>query len=52
LETVRTIIHRILVEEYPFRTATADLDIDNVDGIRIGTVAGQFLAELNARQDD
>ncbi|NHX37520.1 MULTISPECIES: hypothetical protein [Halolamina] len=51
-ETVRTIIHRILVEEYPFRTATADLDVDNVDGVRIGTAAGQFLAELNARQDD
>lgn len=51
-ETVRTIIHRILVEEYPFRTATADLDVDNVDGVRIGTAAGQFLAELNARQDE
>jgi len=51
-ETVRTIIHRILAEEYPFRTATADLDVDNVDGVRIGTAAGQFLAELNARQDD
>jgi hypothetical protein len=51
-ETIRTVIHRILVEEYPFRTATADLDVDNVDGVRIGTAAGQFLAELNARQDD
>ena len=51
-EAIRTIIHRILVEEYPFRTATADLDVDNVDGVRIGTAAGQFLAELNARQDD
>jgi len=51
-ETVRTVIHRILVEEYPFRTATADLDVDNIDGVRIGTAAGQFLAELNARQDD
>ena len=51
-ETIRTVIHRILVEEYPFRTATADLDADNVDGVRIGTAAGQFLAELNARQDD
>jgi len=50
-ETIRTVIHRILVEEYPFRTATADLDVDNVDGVRIGTAAGQFLAELNARQD-
>jgi len=51
-ETVRTIIQRVLVDAYPFRTATADLDVDNVDGIRIGTAAGQFLAELNARQDD
>lgn len=51
-ETVQTIIHRILVEEYPFRTATASIDVDNVDGVRIGTTAGQFLAELNARQDD
>ncbi|WP_248898409.1 hypothetical protein [Haloplanus halobius] len=51
-ETIRTVIHRILVEEYPFRTATADLDVDNVDCVRIGTAAGQFLAGLNARQDD
>ena len=51
-ETVRTIIQRVLVDAYPFRTATADLDVDNVDGVRIGTAAGQFLAELNARQDD
>jgi len=51
-ETIRTIIHRILVEEYPFRTATADLDVDNIDGIRIGTTAVQVLEELNPRQDD
>ena len=51
-ETIRTVIYRVLVEEYPFRTVTADLDIDNIDGVRIGTAAGQFLAELNARQDD
>jgi len=51
-ETVRTVIHRVLVEEYPFRTATAGIDVDNVDGVRIGTTAGQFLAELNARHDD
>ena len=51
-EAIRTIIHRILVEEYPFRTATADLEVDDVDGVRIGTTTGQFLAELNARQDD
>ncbi|WP_353635412.1 hypothetical protein ABSL23_16210 (plasmid) [Halobacterium sp. NMX12-1] len=51
-ETVRAVIQRVLVDAYPFRTATADLDVDNVDGVRIGTAAGQFLAELNARQDD
>ncbi|MFC7326040.1 hypothetical protein ACFQMF_15895 [Halorubrum rutilum] len=51
-ETIRTVIHRILVEEYPFRTATVDLDVDTIDGVRIGTAAGQFLVELNARQDD
>ncbi|WP_225335959.1 hypothetical protein [Halomicrobium urmianum] len=51
-ETVRTIIQRVLVDDYPFRTATADLDVDTIDGVRIGTTAGQFLAELNAAQDD
>jgi ABC-type Fe3+-citrate transport system substrate-binding protein len=51
-ETVRTIIHRILVEEYPFRTATADLDVDNIDGVRIGTTATRVLEQLNAQQDD
>ena len=50
-ETVRTVIERVLVDGYPFRTATADLDVDNIDGVRIGTTAGQFLAELNARDD-
>lgn len=49
-ETVRTIIHRILVEHYPFRTATVDLDMRNIDGVRIGTTAGWFLRELNAEQ--
>jgi ABC-type Fe3+-citrate transport system substrate-binding protein len=51
-ETVRTVTHRILVEEYPFRTATADLNVDNIDGVRIGTMAVQVLEELNVRQDD
>ena len=46
-ETVRTVIHRVLVEHYPFRTATVDLDMRNIDGIRIGTTAGWFLRELN-----
>jgi hypothetical protein len=49
-ETVRTVIHRVLVEHYPFRTATVDLDMRNIDGIRIGTTAGWFLRELNAEQ--
>lgn len=49
-ETVRTVIHRILVEQYPFRTATVDLDMRNIDGVRIGTTAGWFLRELNAEQ--
>jgi hypothetical protein len=47
--TVQTIIHRVLVENYPYRTATVNLDVDNVDGIRIGTAASQYLTELNAR---
>lgn len=50
-EPVRTVIHRILVEGYPFRTATTDLDMSNVDGVRIGTIAGQFLDQLNAQHD-
>ena len=49
-ETVRTVIHRVLVEHYPFRTATVDLDMRNIDGVRIGTTAGWFLRELNAEQ--
>jgi len=48
---VRTVIQRILVDHYPFRTATRDLEMHNVDGIRIGTAAGQFLTELNAQDD-
>lgn len=50
-EAVRTVIHRILVEHYPFRTATVDLDMRNFDGVRIGTTAGWFLRELNTEQD-
>ncbi|WP_054582710.1 hypothetical protein [Halolamina pelagica] len=48
---VRTVIHRVLVEHDPFRTATVGLDMQNMDGIRIGTTAGRFLRELNAVQD-
>jgi len=51
-ETVRTIIQRVLVDAYPFRTATAGLEVDNIDGVRIGTTAVQVLEELNARQDE
>ena len=50
-EAVRTVIHRVLVEHYPFRTATVDLDMRNIDGVRIGTTAGWFLDELNTRDD-
>lgn len=48
-EAVRTIVQRVLVDDYPFRTATVGLDVDNIDGVRIGTTAIQFLAELSAR---
>ena len=51
-EPVRTVIHRILVDHYPLRTTTHDLEMRNVDGIRIGTAAGQFLTELHAQHDD
>ena len=50
--TVRTVIHRILVDDYPFRTATAGLDVDNIDGVRIGTTAVRVLEELHAQGDD
>jgi ABC-type Fe3+-citrate transport system substrate-binding protein len=51
-EAVRTIIQRVLVDDYPFRTATADLDVDNIDGVRIGTTAVRVLEELHAQGDD
>ncbi|WP_225336272.1 hypothetical protein [Halomicrobium urmianum] len=51
-ERVRTVIHRTLVDQYPFRTATTGLEMRNVDGVRIGTTAGWFLEELNAQRDD
>lgn len=50
-DTVRTVIHRILIEHYPFRTATVDPNMRNVDGVWIGTTAGWFLRKLNAEQD-
>jgi hypothetical protein len=36
---VQKIIHRILVDGVPFRTAAADYDVVALDGVRIGTVA-------------
>jgi len=50
-EAVRTLIRRIVVDGRPFRTATHDLGLSNVDGVRIGTTAGQFLDELNTQDD-
>ena len=50
-ESVRTVIHRILVDDEPFRTATNGLEMRNVDGVRIGTAASWFLEELNAQDD-
>ncbi|SER41170.1 hypothetical protein [Natrinema salaciae] len=50
-DPVRTVVYRILVDHYPFRTATNDLEMRNSSGIRIGTTTGQFLEELNAAQD-
>jgi hypothetical protein len=43
---------RVLVDTDPFRTATVDLDVDTIDGVRIGTAATRFLAEPNAQGDD
>ncbi|OYR57628.1 hypothetical protein [Halorubrum halodurans] len=50
-ESVRTVIHRILVDDEPFRTATNGLEMRNVDGVRIGTAVSWFLEELNAQDD-
>jgi hypothetical protein len=44
---VQEIIHRILVDGVPFRTAAADHDVAALAGVRIGTVATQVLSELN-----
>ena len=44
-------LHGVLVDGTPYRTATHDLEIRNVDGVRLGTTAGQFLDELNAQDD-
>lgn len=51
-ESIRTVIQRVRVDDYPFRTATANLDVDNIDGVRIGTTAVRVLEELHAQGDD
>jgi hypothetical protein len=43
----RAVVHQILVNGIPFRTAAADHDVTAVDGVRIGTAATQVLSELN-----
>jgi hypothetical protein len=50
-ETVRTVAHRILVEIHPFRTATVDLGVQNIDGVRIGIIAVGTLRELHDSAD-
>jgi hypothetical protein len=50
-EPVRTVSHRILVGGTSFRTGTHDLEVRNVDGVRIGTTVSQFLEELNTQDD-
>jgi hypothetical protein len=50
-DAVRTVIHRVLVEHCPFRTATVTLDMRNFDCVRIGTTAVWTLRELNAQDD-
>jgi hypothetical protein len=49
--SIRTVIHRILVDDEPFRTATNGLEMRNVDGVRTRTAASWFLEELNAQND-
>jgi len=44
---VHRVIHQILVDGVPFRTAAADYDVAALDGVRIGTVATQVFSELN-----
>jgi hypothetical protein len=50
-DPVCTVIHRVLVDNEPFRTATNNLEMRNVDGVRIGTAASWVLEELNAQDD-
>ncbi|PSQ57307.1 MAG: hypothetical protein BRD23_08760 [Halobacteriales archaeon SW_9_67_25] len=42
---VQEVIHRILIDGVPFRTAAADHDVAALDGVRIGTVATQVPRE-------
>lgn len=52
MEPVGTVIHRVLVDYDTFRTATNDLEMRTIDGIRIGTTASRFLEELSAQGND
>lgn len=47
---VRGFIRHILVDQVPFRTAAAALDMEALDGVRIGTTAGRVLRHLNTGQ--
>ena len=51
LHNLQQLIHRIRVDDEPFRTATHGLEMRNVDGVRIGTAASWFLEQLNAQDD-
>lgn len=51
-ETVRTVIQRVLVDADPFRITTAFLNVDTIDGVRIGTAVTRFLVELHAQGND
>jgi len=48
-DPVRSVIHRVIVDNEPFRTTTNGLELRNVDGVRIETAASWFLEELNAQ---
>ncbi|GAA0217501.1 hypothetical protein [Halobaculum magnesiiphilum] len=39
IESVRTVVQRILIDDEPFRTATNGLEMRNVDAVRIVTAA-------------
>lgn len=49
---VQEVVQLVLVNRVPFRTAAANLEMRNIDGVRIRTTAGWFLEELNTQGDD